>query len=105
LPVFITPPTAKYKLGCTAEKTAIDIIKVTCENTGNAYAQPLDFVLTSPTGELLASSSTGGYILPTIKRSFDTKSENSKPITGGKAILNMKMDDGSKQTFDITLAK
>ena len=105
LPVFITPPTAKYKLGCTTERAAADMIKVTCENTGNAYAQPLDFVLTSPGGELLASSSTGGYILPSIKRSFDIKSENSKHIPGGKAILNIKLDDGSKQAFDVALSK
>lgn len=104
LPVFITPPSAKSNLNCTADRIAADTVRATCENTGNAYAQPLDFSLSSPDGSQLASRDKGGYILPTIKRSFDIKSEGHKPIPGGKAKLTVRMDDGSKQTFDVMLA-
>jgi len=103
LPVFITPPTAKYKLDCASERASTDSVKITCENTGNAYAQTINFALTTPTGEQLAGSSTGSYILPNIKVSYNIKSENNKPIPGGKALLAVKLDDGTKQTFDVTL--
>lgn len=103
IPVFITPPAAKYKLDCHAERTSADTVKAACENTGNAYVQPLDFMLATSDGGQLAYRNTGGYILPAIKRSFDIKSENSKPIPAGKAKLSVKLDDGSNQTFDVTL--
>lgn len=104
LPVFITPPKAQYKLDCTAERTAADSVKATCENTGNAYAQLLDLALTSPDGGKLAERDKGGYILPTIKRNFDIKSAD-KRIPGGKAKLTATLDDGTKQAFDVTLAE
>jgi len=103
MPVFITPPSAKYKLDCTIGKVAADTVRATCENTGNAYAQPIDFTLSGPDNEKLASRTTGGYILPTIKRSFDIKSENNKAIPGGKAKLTVKLDDGSIQAYDVKL--
>jgi len=103
LPVFITPPTAKYKLDCTASKTAPDTISATCENSGTAYAQLIDFTLTGQNDEKLASRDTGAYILPTIKRDFDIKSEGNKAIPGGKANLTVRMDDGSKKTFEVII--
>jgi len=105
LPIFITPPSAKSKLTCSADRVAADTIRATCENTGNAYAQPLDFLLTGPDGVQLASLDKGGYILPTVKRNFDIKSEGNKPIPSGMAKLIVRLDDGSKQTYDIALTK
>lgn len=105
IPVFITPPSSKYTLDCTAERTATDVVKASCANSGTAYAQPIDFTLSGTNDEKLAERTTGGYILPTIKRSFDIKSDNNKAIPGGKVILNVRLDDGSKQTFDVTLTK
>lgn len=104
LPVFITPPKVKYKLDCTVERTATDTVRAACENTGNAYAQLIDLNLTSPDGDKLARRDTGGYILPTIKRSFDIKSSTNR-IPGGKAKLTVRLDDGSNQTFDVTLTE
>jgi fimbrial chaperone protein len=104
LPVFITPPKAKYQLACTAERTAADTVRASCSNSGNAYAQLVNLALTSSTGEKLASRDTGGYILPGIKRSFDLKSSASS-VPAGKAQLAIKLDDGSQQTFDITLSE
>lgn len=105
LPVFITPPKAKYKLDCAAERTAPDTIRAACENTGNAYTQLIDFALTSPDGNKLAGLDRGGYILPTVKRNFYVKSGDNKPIPGGKAKLTVRLDDGSKQTFDVAFTE
>ena len=104
MPVFITPPGAKSKLDCIVARTAANSINAVCENTGNAYAQPLDFELTNAAGDKLASRDTGGYILPAIKRTFDIKSAD-KSIPGGKAKLTVRLDDGTKQTFDVMLAE
>jgi fimbrial chaperone protein len=103
MPVFITPKGAKSKLDCVVARTAADSINAVCENSGNAYAQTLNFELTDAAGEKLGSRDKGGYILPSIKRYFDIKSENNKAIPAGKAKLTIRLDDGSTQTFDVTV--
>jgi len=105
MPVFITPPTAKYKLDCAVSRAAADTVKASCENSGTAYVQPIDFTLEGQNNETLAVRSTGAYILPTIKRSFDIKSESNKAIPAGKAKLTVRLDDGSKQNFDVMLTE
>jgi len=105
LPVFITPPNAKYKLDCTASRSAVDTVSVTCENTGKAYAQLVELGLSSSSGQTFNGHISGGYILPTIKRSFDIKSENNKPIPSGTSKVNFRLDDGSTQSFDVTLTE
>ena len=102
LPVFITPPAAKRELGCVLERVAADAARVVCENTGTAYAHPREFMLTGATGERLASRDSGGYILPGIRRSFDLK-RTEGTIPGGKAKLAATFDDGSSQTYDVTV--
>lgn len=105
MPVFITPPAAKNKLGCTVNRTAPNAVNAVCENSGSAYAQPLNFVLTGATGDKpLAARNQAGYILPGIKRSFELKAEAGR-IPAGKAKLTVTLDDGSKQAFDVTLAE
>jgi fimbrial chaperone protein len=104
LPVFITPPGAKSVLGCTARRSAADAIRVECENTGTAYANPRGFALESVAGEKLATSDLGAYILPGIKREFDIK-RSEGPIPAGKAKLEVALDDGSTKTFDVQLAE
>ena len=104
MPVFITPNGVKRNVGCTVERAAADAVKAVCENTGNAYAQPRSFVLTSMAGDKLASSDTGGYILPGVKRSFDMKSSIGK-IAAGKAKLLVTQDDSVIQTFEVTVAE
>ena len=104
MPVFITPAGAKRNVGCTVERTAPDSLKIICENTGNAYTQARGFVLTSASGEKLASSDASGYILPAAKRSFELKRVDGK-IPGGNAKLAVTHDDGVVQTFDVTVAE
>jgi fimbrial chaperone protein len=102
LPVFITPPGAKLKLDCKLERTAATSVNAICNNSGTAYAQPREFVLTSAGGEKLAVRDNGGYILPGITRTFELKREGKIP--GGKVALQVALDDGSNQVFDTTLA-
>jgi len=104
MPIFITPPGAKNKLDCIVERAASNAVNVVCENTGSAYAQPLEFVLANPAGDKLASLEKAGYILPASKRGFEIKSGN-KRIPGGKAKLTLRMDDESRQIFDVVLAE
>ncbi|MEQ1589989.1 MAG: fimbria/pilus periplasmic chaperone [Gallionella sp.] len=104
LPVFITSPTAKSVLGCTAQRSTADTVKVSCENTGKAYAQLVDLELSNAEGKVLASREGGGYILPANKRQVDIKSAD-KAIPSGKAKLNVRLDDGTQQAFDVTIAE
>ncbi len=104
LPVFITPPQAKSALDCKVERVSADTIKASCENSGHAYAQLIDLDLSNAEGTVLASRDAGGYILPSNTRHFDIKSAD-KAIASGKAILNVRLDDGTKQAFDITIAE
>lgn len=104
LPVFITPPGAKHSLDCTVERQAANTVKAVCENTGTAYAQPREFVLTGTDGTRLAGRDTGGYILPDIKRSFEIKRTDGR-IPGGAARLVVTLDDGTTRTFDVTVAE
>ncbi len=103
MPIFITPAGAKNKLDCVVERTAANSVNAVCENTGSAYAQPLGFVLTNLAGDKLASRDKAGYILPTIKRSFDIKSDSHIPA--GKAKLTVRLDGGTEQAFDVMIAE
>lgn len=102
MPVFITPPTAKRQVSCVAERSAGNVVRAICENKGNAYAQLRELTLSSDTGEKLAASEAGGYILPDVKRGFDVKRAGAR-IPGGKARLTIVLDDGAIQNFDVTI--
>jgi len=103
MPVFITPPGAKRQVSCTAQRTAPDTVSASCENSGNAHAQLREFALTNAAGVKIAARENGGYLLPTIKRSFDLKRSDGA-IPSGPAKLVVTLDDGSVQSFDLNLA-
>ena len=102
LPIFITPPGAKRALACAAQRASADTVRVACENSGNAYAQLRGIELVNARGERVASREQGGYILPTIKRSFDLKGPSGR-IAGGTMKIQVMLDDGSLQGFDAQL--
>jgi len=104
LPVFITPSNARRQLGCAINRVSVDTVRADCENTGNAYAQTREFTLLSASGEKLAMRDSGGYILPSIKRSFEIKRAEG-PIAAGNAKLVVVVDDGSIQSFDVSIPK
>lgn len=102
LPVFITPTGAKRQVNCTVERIGADTVRANCENAGTAYAQPREFTLLGPGGEKLAVRDSGGYILPAVTRAFDLKRDNAR-IPGGKSRLAVAFDDGTTQTFDLSI--
>ena len=102
MPVFITPQGAKRNLGCTASRATADVARISCENTGNAYAQIREFSLTSATGDRTSGGSAGGYILPGVKRAFDIR-RAAGPFVAGKYTLGVILDDGTAQSYDLML--
>jgi fimbrial chaperone protein len=105
LPVFITPPGAKREMKCSAERAAADTLKVTCENNGNAYAQIRALEVVGSTGEPLASTAVGGYILPGVKRGLEVKRQGGARYPGGKIQVRAAMDDGTVQSIDAVLSE
>jgi fimbrial chaperone protein len=105
LPIFISPPGTKRDLICTAERGAAQSIRAWCENQGNAYAQPIEFVLKATDGSKLAAKDAGGYVLPGIRRAFDLSSASAGPIPAGEAQLQVRQDTGTVQVFDVKIAE
>ncbi len=103
LPIFISPPGTKRELLCTTERGVTNTIRAFCENQGNAYAQPVDFVLKGSDGIQLAAKEAGGYVLPGIRRGFDLLAPSSDRIPAGAAQLVVRQDTGAVQTFDVTI--
>lgn len=105
LPIFITPQGARSNMSCQVRKTAPGTALVTCENSGQAYAQAVSMVLTSTSGETLVSRDiSAGYVLPQSRRGFELQRPVGNLPAGG-AKLSVTQDDGSKQTFDVVLAE
>lgn len=103
IPVFLTPQGAKSQLGCSVQGKTAQALLVACENTGQAYAQPLSLAVTGAAGTPpLTQEIAGGYILPGITRTFEMKAEG-RALPRGPAKLTVSQDDGSKQTFEITV--
>lgn len=105
LPVFITPPGAKRAMTCGAARTGPTAVRATCENSGSAYAQPTVMTLATPSGNtLLSTEIRGGYILPQVRREFELRTDGTR-VPGGLLKLQVTLDDGSKQVFDVQLAE
>ena len=104
LPVFVTPTGVKRQIDCTLERSTPEQARAVCENRGNAYAQLTHFELASVAGQTLAVRDLGGYLLPTIRRSFELGSgAGAGKITAGPAKLTVTFDDGTTQAFDVAL--
>lgn len=105
LPIFITPPGAKQQLVCDAKRTSPDLLVATCENRGDAYAQPVNFAVRTASGAVLMSQDiAGGYILPKVRRHFELKRPANGPAMAGAAKLAVTQDDGSVQLFDVAMS-
>jgi len=103
MPIFITPKTAKSDLVCSAQRSTSNNVTVTCENKGNAYAHPREFVLKNSTGETIAAKDSGGYLLPGTIRSFNIET-NTGSLVNSIAKLTVTLDDTSERDFEINLA-
>jgi len=102
LPVFITPPGAKRSLSCELQRASAESVRAVCDNNGRAYAQARRFELVSASGEPVAARESGGYILPGVHRSFEI-TRTAGRIPGGKFKLQVALDDGSAQAFEVSL--
>jgi fimbrial chaperone protein len=102
LPVFISPPGVKRDLNCALERAAPDQVRAVCSNAGNAYAQIRALEVMDARGTKVAARDTGGYLLPSVRRSFELRGANGA-IPAGKVKLQVALDDGSLQAFDATL--
>jgi len=104
MPVFITPPNAKNHLDCSVTRLAPDKVLANCENTGTAYAQPRNLILTAINGVKLAESESGIYILPGIKHGYELK-RGEGGIPSGNAKLAVSLDDGTTLNFDVMISE
>jgi fimbrial chaperone protein len=102
LPIFISPAGVKRDLQCGVERGGADTVRAVCSNSGNAYAQIRTLEVLDAKGDKVAARDQGGYLLPSIQRSFDIKGAGPR-IAGGKVKLQVALDDGTLQAFDATL--
>jgi fimbrial chaperone protein len=100
LPVFITPAVAKRQVECTTQHPEPKTVSLQCSNTGTAYAQIREAVVTRG-NQALAKFEGGSYILPGASKTVSLKSEQA--VTAGEAKLVVTFDDGQSQTTNITL--
>ena len=80
-------------------RAAPDQVRALCSNTGTAYTQIRALEVFDDKGARLAARDSGGYLLPTVKRSFEIKRADGK-IPAGKVKLQVALDDGTLQSFD-----
>lgn len=103
IPIFVTPRGVAKKVSCDVVRAAEGAHKVVCENTGNAYSHVSKFELNTPAGDKLAYLETGGYLLAGVKRSFDLAPAAKSSFPAGPTKLNVRLEDSSIQTFDVTI--
>lgn len=102
MPVFVTPKGAKRALQCELSPGPAQALGVTCENTGNAYAQIRSAEL-SQHGKTLARFEGGLYLLPDVKKTLQLKPEDDAPGAPGAAELTITCDDRKPQSFSVNL--
>ena len=100
MPVFITPPAARPKIGCQGERVEGDLLRVRCANSGSAYTQIRQMVLRQ--GDRIFGRFEGGeYILPGAKKTLTIKTEGALPP---RLDLVVTYDDGRSEVFQLTVA-
>ena len=100
MPVFITPPVAKYDVSCTISREDVKHLKTTCKNTGTAYSQVRE-VLVIRNEQTLARMEGGTYVLPGAQKIIDVKAD--KAVSAGPVQIRVTFDDGKTQSFEAVL--
>ena len=99
MPVFITPPAARPKIGCQGERVEGNLLRVRCANSGSAYTQIRQMVLRQ--GDRIFGRFEGGeYILPGAKKTLTIKTESALPP---RLDLVVTYDDGRSEVFSVTI--
>ncbi len=102
MPVFVTPKGAKHAVRCELSPGLAQAVGVTCENTGNAYAQ-LRSVELNQNGKTLARFEGGLYLLPDVKKTLQLKPEEDATMAPGAAELTITCDDRKPLSFNVNL--
>ena len=100
MPVFITPPSAKRQVNCSASRGDAKTVALRCSNTGTAYAQVRE-VSVLRGGQPVARFEGGSYILPGASKLISAQGE--KAVPPGEAQLVITFDDGQSLTNSVTL--
>ena len=98
--MFITPPGAKRQVECAPVRADGQATVLSCKNTGNAYAQLREAVLTRDDRQV-ARFEGGTYILPGATKAIPLRSEGA--VLPGPASLSLMFDDGQRTTSSIAL--
>lgn len=100
MPVFITPPSAKYRMACEVHRPDADTLGARCANLGQAYAQVRGVVFRRENMEL-SRFEGGAYILPGARKFM--KVQSVSPPLAGPAQMDIQFDDGTVQSQTVTL--
>ncbi len=111
LPVFMTPPQAEAKVDCALVKWTRPVpealrsrapqIAARCTNAGNATRQVRQARVVAA-DKTLASSLGSSYVLP--GRAVEIPiAKASLPAAGAAVGLQVELDDGSEQSFNVRL--
>jgi fimbrial chaperone protein len=97
MPIFITPANAARSVTC-AWQAAGAKPAVSCANSGLAYAQIREAVLTR-NGETLARFEGGAYVLPGARKTLELAGATAP--AAGDASLRLVFDDAKEQTISV----
>jgi fimbrial chaperone protein len=97
LPVFITPPAARWDVECTAKPQARDM-EVRCTNSGTATALVRSAQVESG-GKVLAKFEGGAYLLPGASRPITL--QPALPSGSAPARLTVVFDDDQTAAFEL----
>lgn len=100
MPVFITPPSAKRRVECEAQRPDAQALGARCANLGNAYAQVRGVIFRRDDKEL-ARFEGGAYILPGARKFV--RVEAGSPALPGPAQMDIQFDDGTVQSQAVLL--
>lgn len=100
MPVFITPPNAKRRVECEAQRSEAQALVARCANLGSAYAQVRGVIFRRDDKEL-ARFEGGAYILPGARKVV--RVESGSPASAGPAQMDIQFDDGTVQSQAVNL--
>lgn len=100
MPVFVTPPGARRQLECEVQRSDAQALGARCANVGNAYTQVREVVLRRD-DQTLGRFEGGAYVLPGSRKWLPV--EGAQPAAAGPARMDVQLDDGTVQSFTVTL--
>jgi fimbrial chaperone protein len=100
MPVFVTPPSAKREMSCSAARGDAKNLAITCTNSGNAYSQIRE-ISVKRKDKIEAHFEGGIYILSGARKTIAVPT--TQPVAGGPVQLAVSFDDGKEQIFDVAL--